>query len=141
MGKWDEELKTLQGDVSGRKSKKEYGCASDFDLAMLKAEEAAIGAMQELQMYRANKLCLIPDTVYQKQCEELDAYKEIGTIEDVRDAIERQEPKKVIIKPWSPAVCPRCGKELSEYMGDGYYSHPTFLERCPDPNCAQRLEW
>ncbi len=32
MGKWDEELKTLQSDISGRKSKIEYGCASDFDL-------------------------------------------------------------------------------------------------------------
>lgn len=141
MKKWQEELKTLQGDVSGRKSRKKYGCASEFDLAMIKAEEAAMEAMQELHLYQESKLCLIPEAVYKKQCEELDSYKELGAAEEVRDAVERQKPKKVVIKPWDPAVCPRCGKELSEHMGDGYYSHPTFLERCPDPNCAQRLEW
>lgn len=54
-------------------------------------------------------------------------------------AIERQTSKKVKIKEWSPAVCPSCGYELSESIGDGYYKHHTLLEICP--KCYQRLEW
>lgn len=40
--------------------------------------ETAISAMQELKMYKDGKLCLIPEDVYGKQCEELDAYKQLG---------------------------------------------------------------
>lgn len=57
------------------------------------------------------------------------------------EALEKQEAKKVEIKEWSPAICPSCGYELSESAGDGYYKHPTFLERCPNPDCGQRLDW
>ena len=56
-------------------------------------------------------------------------------------ALEKQIPMKVEIKPWSPARCPACGYALSESQGDGYYNHPTFLERCPIVDCNQRLEW
>ena len=56
-------------------------------------------------------------------------------------AIEKQIPKKVEIKPWSPAYCPNCGYELSEDEGDGYYRHPIFLERCPNVECGQRIKW
>lgn len=35
--------------------------------------ETAISAMQELQLYKDGKLCLIPESVYSKQCTELDA--------------------------------------------------------------------
>ena len=55
--------------------------------------------------------------------------------------LKKEIPKKVIIKAWNPAYCPTCGKELSESEGDGYYRHPTFMERCPNIECAQRLEW
>lgn len=54
-------------------------------------------------------------------------------------AIEKQIPKNIKIKKWSPAICPSCGYELSESVGDGYYKHPTFLEICP--KCYQRLDW
>lgn len=57
------------------------------------------------------------------------------------EALEKQEAKKVEIKEWSPAICPSCGCELSESVGDGYFKHPTFLERCPNPDCGQRLKW
>ena len=64
---------------------------------------------------------------------------------EVRDtaieAMEKQLPRKVEIKEWSPSVCPCCGYELSESVGDGFYKHPTFLERCPNPDRGQRLEW
>lgn len=56
-------------------------------------------------------------------------------------ALEKQLPMKVKIEAWCPSYCPSCGYELSEYLGDGCYKHPDFIERCPNPECAQRLEW
>lgn len=55
------------------------------------AINTAISAMQELQMYKYGKLCLIPESVYSKQCTELDAYKQLGTLEEVREALEKAE--------------------------------------------------
>lgn len=47
----------------------------------------AISAMKELQMYKDNRLCLIPDDVYKRQCEQLDEYKKLGTREEVQGAV------------------------------------------------------
>lgn len=59
--------------------------------------KTAITAMQELQMYKNAKLCLIPEEVFTKQCEELDGYKQLGTLEEVREAVERQQAKKPVV--------------------------------------------
>ena len=55
------------------------------------------------------------------------------------DFREQETPKKVIVSQWNPDKCPSCHAELSESLGDGYYSHPTFLDRCP--KCLQKLDW
>lgn len=73
--------------------------------------------------------------------QELMKYRAIGSVEECREAVEKMKPKKVIIKPWSPAECPTCGKSLSTNEGDGYYRHWTHIERCPNVECAQRLLW
>lgn len=52
---------------------------------------------------------------------------------------ERETVKSVVSSTWNPDTCPACGYELSESLGDGYYSHPTFLERCPQ--CLQKIKW
>lgn len=57
------------------------------------------------------------------------------------EALEKQLPKKVIIEDWCPSYCPSCGYELSEDLGDGFYRHPTFIKRCPNPDCGQKLDW
>lgn len=57
------------------------------------------------------------------------------------EALWTKIPAKVQIKDWSPARCPRCGKELSESLGDGYYKHYTGLAVCLNPDCCQRLDW
>lgn len=44
---------------------------------------------------------------------------------------EREVAKEVVSSNWMPDKCPSCGYELSESLGDGYYTHPTHLERCP----------
>ena len=73
-----------------------------------------------------------PTSGYYMLCEALDIAIE---------ALEKQLPKKVKIEAWCPSYCPSCGYELSEDLGDGYYKHPDFIERCPNPNCGQRLDW
>ena len=66
---------------------------------------------------------------------------EIAALNTAIEALEKQLPKKVKIKTWCPSRCPSCEHELSEDLGDGYYRHPMFLERCPNPDCGQRLDW
>ena len=70
---------------------------------------------------------------------ELQHYREIGTVEECREAVEKQRTKKIIIRDWNPTKCPTCGHELSTSLGDGYYKHPIFLERCPE--CGQAIQW
>ena len=48
-------------------------------------------------------------------------------------------PYAPVSKDWAPDRCPRCGRALSEPLGDGGYSRPDFLDRCPE--CGQRLVW
>ena len=62
-------------------------------------------------------------------------------IDTAIEALEKQIPKKPIIKPWSPAICPSCGEELAISLGDGYYSHRIILTHCPNLECLQRLDW
>lgn len=54
------------------------------------------------------------------------------------EALEKQIPKKPIIRPWDSAKCPSCNAELSEDLGDGYYKHWKYLKVC---DCGQRLDW
>ena len=61
------------------------------------AFDMAITALKEIQLYKDGKLCLVPKDVYSKQCCELDAYKEIGTVEECREAVEN---KKKCEKQW-----------------------------------------
>ena len=57
------------------------------------------------------------------------------------DSMSRNVPRRVKIEDWSASECPRCGEELSEFLGDGYYRHPTYLKRCPNEKCSQMLKW
>ena len=70
---------------------------------------------------------------------EAQQYREIGTVEECREAVEKQRTKKIIIRDWNPTKCPTCGHELSTSLGDGYYKHPTFLKRCP--KCGRMIRW
>lgn len=53
-------------------------------------------------------------------------------------ALEKQIPKKPIVKQWCPAICPTCKRTLSESKGDGYWQHYTSLSVC---DCGQKLDW
>jgi hypothetical protein len=53
-------------------------------------------------------------------------------------ALELQIHKQPIIESWSPARCPNCYKNLSEFLGDGYYKHYYGMQIC---ECGQKLTW
>jgi len=53
-------------------------------------------------------------------------------------AMEKQMPKNPIIESWCPALCPTCGEELSESVGDGFYKHYYSKNIC---DCGQKLKW
>lgn len=55
------------------------------------------------------------------------------------EALRLQISKKPNMRAWEPDRCPSCGYELSESLGDGYYTHPIGLRRCPQ--CSQKLKW
>lgn len=57
-----------------------------YNPAYMNALDMAIKALKEIQLYKDNKLYLVPEDVYSRQCSELDTYKEIGTVEECRKA-------------------------------------------------------
>lgn len=75
-----------------------------------------------------------------KALEEIQQYRAIGTLEELRDAIEKQRAKKpdfegdgyadghLVYDTW---ICPCCGKHY-EVDYDDY-------DFCP--NCGQKLDW
>ena len=105
------------------------------------AFDVAISALKEIHLYKNNKLCLIPEDVYSRQCSELDAYKEIGTVEECREAVEKQKAKKPIpinYKKYADKI------ENMEFLEDAYL--------CPNcktvirsgsfcGRCGQKLNW
>ena len=104
------------------------------------AFDMAITALKEIQLYKDGKLCLVPKDVYSKQCCELDAYKEIGTVEECREAVEKQKAKKCIIDSCPDHThykCPSCGQiELSIYK-HGFPRLGRITKYCE--NCGQAL--
>ena len=104
----------------------------------------AISALKEIQLYKGGKLCLVPEDVYSKQCCELDAYKEIGTVKECREAVKKQEPKKPVCKPkpYNESVgfneewfCPSCGSYIG-YFYEGM-DEPEQMEYCNE--CGQHI--
>lgn len=51
--------------------------------------DMAITALKEIGKYNDCKLCLVPADVISKQCCELDEYKGIGTVEEIKKMIKQ----------------------------------------------------
>lgn len=91
----------------------------------------AISALKEIRLYKDNGLCLIPEDVYSRQCSELDAYKEIGTVEECREAVEKQKPKKSNCTGMDEQdcyICPNCGADIGDI--DGYFLRDNYCREC-----------
>lgn len=106
-----------------------YACG---DLACRDIAREAIKALEEIQMYRNGKLCLVPKDVLKRQCEELDAYKELGTVEEFREAVENAKPQKpnFYATNW---YCPKCGN----LVGNSEFEWKK--EFCG--MCGQKIDW
>ena len=70
---------------------------------------------------------------------EVQQYRKIGTVEECREAVEKQKVKYIKIESYCPAYCPTCRFELSESLEDGYYKYFVNLSRCP--KCGQKICW
>lgn len=112
----------------------------DYQEAMERHKKDCRRCRERICEYNSRNFSCLQNTDI-KAYEELIQYKQLGTLEEVRKTMEKQKEKKPIIQPWSPARCPSCGDELSDNLGDGYYRHRTFLKRCTNAECAQRLDW
>lgn len=77
-----------------------------------KSYEVAISALKEVQQYR-----------------------EIGTAEECRKAVEKQTPKKPVKDKYHHNCCPNCGWIVS---GEGGYGE-EFCPHCE--NCGQAIQW
>lgn len=71
---------------------------------------------------------------YERDCEELEQYRAIGTVEECRGAVEKQKAKKSIDydEDLGYFKCPSCGCVI---MADEFLDHKYCL------NCGQKLEW
>ena len=76
------------------------------------AIEEAIEALKEVQQYRA-----------------------IGTVEECREAVEKQKLKKPVKDKYNHNCCPNCGWIVS---GEGGYGE-EFCPHCE--NCGQAIRW
>ena len=73
------------------------GCGEKITYAegeVCEAYDVTIEALKEISLYRNHGLCLVPSDVYEMQCKELNDYKEIGTVEECREAVEKQKRQK-----------------------------------------------
>lgn len=75
---------------------------------------------------------------YERDCEELEQYRAIGTVEECRKAVEKQKPKKCVEDPCPDHThykCPSCGKIQKTKYDDSSFG--CILNYCS--NCGQAL--
>lgn len=124
----------------------EYASAFNSENSRLtKALSVAITAMQELQSLHEQGISLerLKDIDFRKQViehinymdymaikDELEEYEQLGTLEEVREAVEKQKPKTPTYDGdgyadgtfvWDEWICPRCGTRYEvDYDEHGY---------------------
>lgn len=107
---------------------------------------------------RENTDCACQDAVIERMLYELLQYREIGTVEECREAVEKQKPKKptwkngrsIICKDyedghgeaeenkWADWVCPECGW----FVGEQYLPRQHNQSKCNFcPKCGQAIRW
>lgn len=101
------------------------------------AMKTALSTMKTLQLYKEGKLCLIPDQVFKKQCNMLDAYKECGTLETVQDAVNKQESKPIEV--WNGQACCPCCRKMFGNVIDIMSLRTWDMPYCKW--CGQKLNW
>ena len=67
--------------------------------------------------------------------EEVQQYREIGTVEECREAMEKQKPKAPAVDKYHHDCCPNCGWVVAGDTGYG----KEYLPHCE--NCGQKILW
>ena len=102
----------------------------------------AIEALKEIQQYHEigtveyfEKLMLADNGTIWGLIDEYVDYKNIGTVEECREAVEKQKPKKPkdVEYDYSYFVCDACGEGI--YVSDDFESHHYCL------NCGRAIQW
>ena len=98
--------------------------------------------LKEVQQYREigtleefERLKLAENWIIWGLVDEYVAYKQVGTVEECREAVEKQKPKKPkdVEYDYSYFVCDACGEGI--YVSDDFESHHYCL------NCGQAIQW
>ena len=115
------------GVLAGYEVCEECKIYGDDDLACREVARYAIEALKEVQRYQ-----LIKDVTIGEIAEALKAFSEIGTVEECREAVEKQKPKKPHrnYKKFSGLWC-KCGW----YLGQ---KQCLDIKYCP--NCGQAID-
>lgn len=99
---------------------------------VVEAHRMAITALKEIQQYRAMQSEIIKNNA------ELLEYRAIGTVEECREAVEKQraKPPLAIVKSniengGMYGDCPRCGEHMESLW--------TAEKFCP--KCGQHIDW
>lgn len=66
---------------------------------------------------------------------EIQQYREIGTAEECREAMEKQKPKAPAVDKYHHDCCPNCGWVVAGDTGYG----KEYLPHCE--NCGQKILW
>ena len=115
----NEAIKELKYDYN--ELGKAIPCDTGWGIAINSAYDMAIKALEEIQRYRA-----------------------IGTVEECREARERQMARKPVYKPLSYTeeygfrnewLCPSCGNVVGYFSEE--MSEPEQMKYCPD--CGQHI--
>ena len=72
---------------------------------------------------------------------EVQRYREIGTVEECREAVEKQKPKEpTVLKQQHSDFynCPKCGRNLILKCGTDWFGGQHY-KSCP--NCGQAIQW
>ena len=72
---------------------------------------------------------------------EIQQYREIGTVEECREAVEKQKPKEpTVLKQQHSDFynCPKCGRNLILKCGTDWFGGQHY-KSCP--NCGQAIQW
>ena len=82
---------------------------------------------------------------YERDYEELEQYREIGTVEECREAVEKQKPKKRIYpktaleRYYHSPECPNCKRELKPQIC-GYTLPQAIGIYSYCPWCGQKID-
>ena len=110
----------------------------EFDRAMALFDPAT-GEVIKPEILKAlnkeNYLTYMADEVAIKALKEIQQYRAIGTVEECREAVEKQKAKNPVKDKYHHNCCPNCGWIVS---GEGGYGE-EFCPHCE--NCGQAIRW